>query len=560
MQNQTVLMAFDSEDNSNGRMFMVNFFDGHEHKTFRSAEKAITWLMEFAQERTGNKRGCQIWAVNCEYDLNNLFKNDNDLIQRTYIESRFISARIKGTNVSFLDTLNHWKLSVLKMGEKIGLKKLDTGGSFNNVRYCRRDTEICFRFVERMLGYYGELGVKSAATIGSTALKFFKEKYHRADFPAFEHEEIEFMRDAARGGRVEIFNTKPIWGNIQYVDFNSLYPAQMLKPLPRLETRYWTTRPDYDGRNGIAEITVSSPETMEIPYLGTVSDDGKFIFPLGTWRGRYSYFEIREARKLGYRIRKTHRALEFGLGESPIMRDFVEDLYAKRLEAMNAKDALLSDTCKLLLNNLFGKFLQGNEKTLVVPYEPNRLKPGDIYSLERPEAILRKVKGPYPRHTNVIWSAYITAFARHALWCGLERVRLAGGTLIYCDTDSIIFEHPTPLFENSLELGGLKSEGEFCFAHFKQPKMYKLINKKDESYYKTKGVPKKFQKDFFEDDFVFFDSPNRFKASFRSAVRSAGVKGISDYVNIWEIRLKTMNSKYDKREILKNGETKPRRI
>lgn len=550
-----IFLALDTEDNSNGKLYLVNFFDGQRHTTFKNADRAINWLLEFTESRTGNKQGISIWAVNAEYDLNNLFKTNNDLITRRYIDSRFISARLRGRNVSFFDTLNHWKLSVEKMGERIGLKKLDSGGNYNNVEYCRRDTEITYKFVEKMLGYYQTLGVDASSTIGSTTLKLFRTKYHFKKFEEFDETEIEFMREAARGGRVEIFDTNPVWGRIRYFDFNSLYPSQMLKPVPRLGSRYFTKVPHVDHCEGIADVTLRTPKSMAIPYLGTIRE-GKFIFPLGTWRGRYTYFELREAAKLGYTFR-VHTALEFAGRPQPTMRNFVLELYERRKLANESGDKLLAETLKYLMNNLFGKWNQGNENTSVLPFVPGRLKPGDVYSPKNPEAILRKIKTGYPPHTNVIWAAYITAYARDALWKALSKVNKRGGRLIYCDTDSIIFDSTKSIFSNSTELGELKSEGEFCFAHFKQPKMYKLISKQDEAHYKTKGVPKKFQCDFFENDFAFFDSPNRFKQSLRKAIQGAGGDRIADYVNIWEARLKTINSEYSKREVLKDGTTRP---
>lgn len=545
----TQLWAFDTEDNSKGKVYLINFYDGKSHHTFTSPERAIKFLCSL-------EGSVHFWACNLGYDIANLFRDHLYFLEIIYINSRMIECKILDTGIRFRDTLNHWKISVAEMGNRIGLKKLDAGKSFNNKKYCQRDTEIVWKFVASMKEKYDQIGCDLKATIGATSLKLFQNNYFKTERKRiFQSKDIEFMMRGYYGGRTEIFFNKPIEGNIHYYDFNSLYPACSLRDFPRISPRCFAYKKQIKFElEGMADVTIQSPKEMAIPYLPYRPENGGLVFPLGRFRGVWTYFELREAKKLGYKIIKTHKAMEFNKGLSSPFHKFINHLYTERLEAQKKQDTLLSDAYKLLMNNLYGKWAQGNDKTKLYP-----LKKG--MKLERHDEImgcmvLKKEKGDYPIHTNVIWSAYTTAYARHKLWLAMDRVVREKGLLIYCDTDSLIFENETPLFENNNKLGELKSEGLFKYAHFKLPKEYKLVpigNKKH--IYKAKGVPKKQQKQFFNTGRVTYKKPLKLREVMR---RNLSPKRKHKLVaNYWDQMEKISKQVYDKRIVDKKGFTKP---
>jgi hypothetical protein len=546
------LWAFDTEDNSKGKVYLINFYDGETHHTFKDQKEAVQFLMKLEGKH-------EFWATNLQYDLINTFGDSLHYLEIGYVGSRVISASIVDTDIRFMDTLNHWKISVAEMGSRIGLEKLNNSGNFNNEAYCRRDTEITFNFVATMRKHYESIGCELKATIGSTALKLFENRYYiRRNKRIFKKKHIEFMLKGYYGGRTEIFFNRPVEGNIQYFDFNSLYPACMLEKYPNLkENQFYFTKTPNLKHEGIVHARIKSPHNLNIPYLPVRRrDNGSLFFPLGTFTGHWTYFEIREAKKLGYEIKKIYRALEFSAGSSKPFETFVTDLYAKRLKAQSQNDTLLSDAFKLLLNNLYGKFGQGNEYTKLMPLEKNqKLNPGDTVF---ENFVLKKEKGDYPLHTNVIWPAYVTAYGRHRLWNAMQKVEKQNGLLIYCDTDCVIFESDKQIFNQGNKLGELKSEGVFEYAWFKLPKLYKLIEMGGKKKYRTKGVPRKNAEEFFETGKTSFQKPYKLRETLRRNLSPK--RKVKLIANFWDEVEKMSYKIYDKRKVLKNGNTEPVRI
>lgn len=547
------IWAMDTEDDSCGHVKLINFYNGREHFTFEKQNEALEWLCQ----RKGN---IEIWCVNLQYDLINLFKEKLNALEISFVGSRIISATLKNHTLQFRDTLNHWKISVKEMGKRINLEKLEDDLFNGKVKItkrklmsrCRRDTEITYKFVMSMKKAYESIGCELKMTIGSTALaKFYKDYAVRPKEP-MNRAHLEFCLKGYYGGRTEIFFNKPISGNIYYFDINSLYPSCMRKKFPDPYSGFWTKSPNFESE-GMSDITVKAPE-IKIPYLPyRDTESGRLLFPLGTFRGTYTHFEIREAIKLGYKILKIHKSLQFR-NTGHYFRDFVESFYAKRLEAQARGDALQSDSFKLIPNNLYGKFAQRNKHESLIPYEKKNLKNGDvIYG----NMVLRVEQGEYPKHTNGIWSAYTTAYGRHEWFNHASKIINNCGLLIYGDTDSVIFEHKNPIFKESKELGGVKCEGEFNYAHFKLPKVY-VLRLKRKKFYKAKGVPKAKARDFFEKHRARFRRPYKIKETLRRNLSPKRKQKL--IMNFWDLTKKELKQKYDKRKVLKSGHTVPLRI
>jgi len=111
--------AFDTEDNSRGRAFLFNFYDlaSERHYSFSDQLSALDFVCETPRR--------VYWACNLEYDLNNLFRGHYGMLHFIYAGSRLIVAELPGDRIKFLDTMNHWPMSVKKMGVYIGLPKLE---------------------------------------------------------------------------------------------------------------------------------------------------------------------------------------------------------------------------------------------------------------------------------------------------------------------------------------------------------------------------------------------------------------------------------------------------
>ena len=162
----TRVIALDTEDDSQGTVTLINFFDGLEHVTFAGPgmrERAWGWLQTVEP--------AWVWACNLEYDLINLFGDWlGKLTTLQYVSAGLMRATSREARVQFFDTLRHWPASVENMGREIGLHKLEAtfdwsvdymrsglGGALSFIgllTYCRRDTEIVWRYVVAMLERY----------------------------------------------------------------------------------------------------------------------------------------------------------------------------------------------------------------------------------------------------------------------------------------------------------------------------------------------------------------------------------------------------------------------
>jgi len=408
-----------------------------------------------------------------------------------------------------------------------------------------------------MMNKYQEIGAEPKTTIAATTLAYFEKNFYGKKITHnFTQEQIDFFHEGYYGGRTEIFFNKPVAGNIYYSDINSLYPYCLKKgTFPQLEHFYETKKPDF-SLHGAADVNIQAP-WMRIPYL-PCRFDGKLVFPTGRFRGVYTYFELREAIRLGYKIERCHRAIEFPGSFNPFI-NFIDSIYSERLKAQKQKDELMSLVFKAFGNFAYGKYAQKNETVELVPtieLDTSKLETGTI--ILGGELALVKKKIDYPRYANCIWACYTTAYARHELYeRGLLRVEnTKGARLLYCDTDSVIYENKTQIIPHSKELGEFKLEGVFKYAHFKLPKLYKLVPKSNKPHiYKAKGVPSRAAKRFFINNSATYKKPNKLRETLRRNLnKSDKYKLIPNY---WEVTQKEISSKYEKRVVLRSGRTKP---
>lgn len=428
------------------------------------------------------------------------------------------------------------------------------------IEYCRRDTEITGKFVKSMLEKYRDIGCEPKTTIAATTLNYFEKAFYGKKIThPFQEKDIDFFHEGYYGGRTEIFFNKPIEGKIWYHDLNSLYPFCLRNhDFPNLETFYRTRRPDFT-LEGCCEVSLTCPKSLHIPYL-PVKFNKKLLFPTGEFTGIYTYFEIREAVKLGYEVQKTHQAIEFPSTYRPF-RAFIEEIYTQRLQAREIGDSLLSDVFKAFGNHAYGKYAQKNETTEIVPIHTLKKIPNGTVLLGQDLALIhRKIK--YPKHANCIWASYTTAYARHRLYFhGLLKIK-DPAVLIYCDTDSVIYESPTQILEDSKDLGKFKMEHclnckkPFRYAHFKLPKLYNLRCRCNHTtIYKAKGIPQAQAKNYLTKGKARFKKPNKLRETLRRNLSPNKTHKLIP--NFWETREKETIGKYSKRIVLPTGFTIP---
>lgn len=422
-----------------------------------------------------------IYAHNQQYDLSNLFRERLEDVTMLFIGSRLLRASWKG--LRFRDSLNMFPMTLKKVGESIGLKKLKRNSSDRD--YVERDVEIVALALKRLLRLAREYDLEQLpGTIGGLAMKVWK-----GSFGANTFYDDQLSRAALYGGRVELFRRKA--SNVTVLDINSLYPSVMRKPFPESAERLRNL-----DCEGIAEATVKVSDCFVAP-LPYRTAEGRIQFPVGKFRGQWPVCELRNATENGAKILKLHSVIGSRKLVQPY-KDFVEHFYRKRMESQNDADRLFF---KLLMNNLYGQLATKGTLTMFRKVDG--------------VPIIQDLKVPPPEHTNLIHAAMVTGYGRVELFRHLKKYE---SDLCYCDTDSVIFRGRWTERESGA-LGEMKLVQKARSFRAEGPKLYMLDEK-----WKAKGVPQSVAADFAREGEATFSLPFKVRESITSGnLRRAGV-------------------------------------
>jgi len=202
---------------------------------------------------------------------------------------------------------------------------------------------------------------------------------------------------------------------------------------------------------------------------------------------------------------------------------------------------------KLLMNNLYGRLGASGIITRSVWQTPKNKFDGVPYG----DKVLVNYQMPLSPETNWCHAAYVTAYGRLELQ---RYLRMVGEKkLIYCDTDSVIFDCPDKKlgFETGKELGQMKIEGWHKEAHTWAPKTYRVDEK-----FKVKGVPQRLAQTFIETGHACYDMPFRMREAiaFYDDVSKSGKKRErnSKRLGVWRQVEKQMRSGYDRKNLKGN--------
>lgn len=582
-------------------------------------------LMRYVTQKFELKRNNHIvWGTNIEYEFGNICKDfDQEVgtMEVKWRKSKLNSFKLiydpeklawanendKYSTMVIWDTTTHWMRTVEKLGEALNKKFVDLNVDFSKLeknfygfKYAAMDAIISRSYACMQRYYYEGKGINLKSTPGGTAMGLYAQK----DGPfcgiklynTHKAEDLAWLEGGMRGGRTEVFSLREHTGRIMYLDINSAYPYAMksFPNFPDPNTGFHLHGHDRirsainAGLEGMAECEVEAINVQEFasvyPYLGARDNKtGRFMFPLGKWKSRYTFYEIRKAEILGYKFKFNH-AIAYQLCKKHPFKDYVDFCYDLRLEGSAKKDDMLKDIGKSLGNNLFGKFSQ--KKVFTVVDDPEKYKPEDLLKCAwlGSQVIIEKNEG-YAIHTNMIWSAYVTAITRDLLYNHMMNAWATGNVILYCDTDSIFISGGALPKNHPTELGALKHEFDLYQFRAYLPKQYSytkldLVTNKAETSkgktvvnYKAKGVPSKFtitnsdgtqtevllHEQFFTTGKVEFRKPLKI----REALRRKNIRGIDkrvrgvDAVNAWITVEKELKGGYTKREVLPTGWTLP---
>jgi len=540
-----------------------------------------------------------VWATNVEYDFGNAMKDFTahpDVVDVRWRRGSLTKVEFhadarrgpKSKSLKVWDTMNHWKMGVKEIGERLtAMLGYDFGKLTRNtygLKYACMDAILSRSYASVQRATYEKKGIKLKLTPGATALFW----YMRGEAPdgtkfcpyqlykTHTEEELDYMMPGLRGGRTEVFSLTAHEGKIGYFDLNSAYPYVMKncdypKLTPHrfvlesaLATKYYES-----GRMGMCEVEVDASNVegfaRDIPYLGTIDPlTFRYIFPLGKWRDKYTCFEIEQAEKIGYKF-KILSGIFYDRAPKQPFEKFIDTAYEIRLEGARNNDPVLRDIGKSLMNNLYGKF--GQRLCFSNYRKTEDLTPEEALAATQlgGGSIIEEDEG-YAEQTNVIWSAYVTAYTRDLLYRKMVESVAAGNKILYCDTDSIFITGGDWPRSNQTELGALKWEDDLKFFQAWLPKTYayESLTAGTGVKYRAKGVPAGERKLFVTTGLVEFRKPIKL----REALRRKNFKRDSPEfqkqigtglraVNAWISVKKELKGSYTKRVTLKNGDTRP---
>jgi len=350
-------------------------------------------------------------------------------------------------------------------------------------KYCMRDAEITLGYMRFYIKSQEELGGTFKITGAGDSMSLFKNKYLEHDYIQSSPEAMLDYFKGYYGGRVEAFKRGYVT-NLEYGDFNSMYPAVMRDgAYPDVNFERCSLLDDakfiknFEGMSHV-KIFVPKMKVQPLPYR----HDNKLLFPCGTFEGWYCHNELRMAMTEGCIIMKVYKSRYFTKNCTPF-KGFVTDLYAKRMK-YKAEGNPMEQVIKLRMNSLYGKFGQKFlDKSNTVHKDTVTLK--QLMKMKRPES-----SGDYITYTEdcrpaafciPIWAAYVTAYGRMKLYDALKKY-----DVYYCDTDSIM----TPsMIQESKELGELKIEMHITDGQIVRGKMYDVHDEKSgKTMTKIKGL------------------------------------------------------------------------
>jgi len=383
--------------------------------------------------------------------------------------------------IDLIDTFNHFKTPLKKLGESLNLPKFDVNFNTNKYipkrilkPYCLRDVEIIEKAIEQYYSFLTEHDLGHAQrTVASQAFATYRHRFMKGEiWVQAKKQPHELERQSYYGGRVECFQMGKITDTPVYkLDINSQYPFVMktnlfpygfafVKPscsisaLIKYLSKYLIT----------AQCYISTDEPA---YPKKINN--KLCFPVGNFWTTLSTPELIYA--LNHNHLKEVKQIE-GHKAGPIFKEYVEFMYNERLKYKKQGNKPYALFLKYLMNSLYGKTGQKERVTIEADISDFfKLKEAKKINVDGSISTIKIFGGRQVETTTqhqesfnsyCAIAAHVTAYARMYLY---EIMKKAGeGNYFYCDTDSLFTNKQG--YENlkdylsETELGKLKLEAE----------------------------------------------------------------------------------------------------
>ena len=499
--------TYDLEWDKDKRVTLVGVYDD------RKGYRYYLTVKEFIEkELTSENYGVTYFAhAGGKYDFQFLF---DTLVKENWVENRYdVEMAFNGSSAFLVDICNKrntnknhkWRFAdsvflfqatIKEIGKLIGMEKGEVDfetQNFNELRdYNEIDCRILYEGIKQLDVRLRLMGGGLKVTLASSAMRLFQSKYLKQEIET-SNAINEIARDSYFASRVEVF--KKECGEADYWDICSSFPYSMTKPLPATCIKVQKEIPK--GKLYIAKVRVTVPD-MYLPPTPIRDKHMRIIFPVGSWESYLTKCDIELAERVGCKIKNLKEVYIFE--EFTDLKDYVLDLYEKKATSKGFERLLY----KLLLNSLYGKFAESNEKEKLVIHPekgakcPHRWKGKRkhkkdtcmrMFANNQPHAYIRK-DFINSSHIHVPISSFVTAYSRELLYDYL----VASKIYYYCDTDSVVCTRDNK-FVDSDKLGDLKKEYKVIKGELIAPKLYRLMVEDEKTgepkqVLRTKGFPR----------------------------------------------------------------------
>lgn len=526
------IIAFDVETTGEENNFLMGSIYG-EYKYYRKDKnkemhykinKTFWDKKEFLEYILNNGffyRNCYLVATNLSFDLMSILEN-TDIISKFKLilrGSNIIFASFKSDyynkTLKFIDTFNFSKISVKDMGKIIGIPKLPTPICFKRKpkdntekieleNYNKRDSLITYEFTKMLQKGFNGLNCNMKLTIASTSMDLFKRNY--LDRILVQNKEtLPLLYKSYYGARCEILKRGYV-EDLMYYDYNNMYGSCFLKEYPNPNYEQYRKKCylgliENKNYEGIVKATVKI-NNIDLPYLpyrdysspnSPYNSPYKLIFPIGIFTGYYTFFELRNAMKLGYEILNLGETVYYTEKFKPFEK-YIKKIYPLKVKYKKLKSPL-AEVYKIVANSLYGKFAQKIDNKEEI-YHIDSLTKEEIKNFcENKNKFNSIIRGNYiyvkkkiipyiPSFVIPIFSIITTAYARDKLYKKI--IDIGVDKVYYYDTDSII---TSEILSTSDKLGKLKLEYPIYNGILVSPKMYLINSQKNKNIIKIKGVP-----------------------------------------------------------------------
>lgn len=491
---------------------LVRKFKLESQKKKRKEIKYIIYTIDFETYK-GDSQGTQIPYLICVYsemfkytfksimELIDFFKQLTELKQNKYVFwahngmkfdyvfilpelVKYFNARLNGKvgelksiefgNIKLLDFYKFFNSSLNNLSKAfLGKQKLEF--DFNKVFdeetvlkyfdeaqiYCMKDCELLYELVimfnQKCIEEF-QLSINDCFSASHFAKNVFQHHFLNHKLQGSVDEDYDIEKSSYHGGMCMNYYKGYYKGKIYVYDINSSYPYSMLSDMP---CEYLSTKdnPKKITSHYLYYVEFEFPEYSRICSLG-MKVNNELVF-LRKGKGWYWGCELNIAIKLGVKLVKL-KVRKYV--PKTIFKEYIVNLYEKRIKAKSDNNTILVELYKRLLNSLYGKFGQKlRHKNYIERYDSflnKELKLNNLKAISD-ECLYVEYHDNYEYFNSigslVRISSYISAKSRCTL---LEPILdLNHINVLYMDTDSLFLTCKiNDKFINSNELGKFKCE------------------------------------------------------------------------------------------------------